>query len=48
MDLVYNIDTILTHLRGDSDLIRKIANILDGIIRSGVQLMDIEGPRFIE
>ena len=48
MNFVNNIYAVLSNLGRNSDLFRKVANVLDRIVGSSIQFMNIEGPGLIE
>ena len=48
MHLVDDIDAVTTHLRRDTNLIHKRANVIDRVVRRSVQLVDIERAALVE
>ena len=48
MDLIDDEDGVLANLRGDADLVEDGFDILDGVIRRRIELVDIERPLLIE
>ena len=48
MHLVDDVDLVAPQSRGHEHLLGELTNILDGVIRSSVQLEDIEGALLVE
>jgi hypothetical protein len=48
MDLIDDIDAVFSDLRRDSDLVVKAADVFDLIVRSSIELVNVEGPQGIE
>ena len=48
MDLVDDVDLVGANLWGEADLLDQFADVLDLVVGSSVQLVDVEGMPFLE